>query len=89
MPHFRLVFSQSIPLDAATVTQPNSAAAFGGYNAVLQGLLDNAAAFGIGDALKCSDATRNVYTKAGYTNKMILVDETLTDLGGYFDAAGS
>jgi hypothetical protein len=45
----------------------------------------NAAGLGINDALKAEIASRKVTYVAGCTNKMILVDETLTDLGGYFD----
>ncbi len=43
------------------------------------------AALGINDDLKAQIATRKVTYVAGCTNKMLLVDETLTDLGGYFD----
>lgn len=85
MPHFQLVKYNPIPLDAGTVTQLNSEEAFGGYNAVLDALIANAGALGINDALKDEIASRKVTYVAGCTNKMILIDETLADLGGYFD----
>jgi len=84
MPHFTSVSYNPIPLDAATATAVNTG--FAGYNAALDGLVANAAAFGISAALKTEIGTRKVTYAAGCTNKMLLVDETLTNLGPYFDA---
>jgi hypothetical protein len=84
MPHFTSVSYSPIPLDANTAAAVN--AGFAGYNAVLDALIANAGAFGISDVLKAEIGTRKVTYAASCTNKMLLVDETLTDLGGYFDA---
>jgi hypothetical protein len=83
MPHFTAVAYNPIPLDPATVTQLN--AGFGGYNAALDGLVANKAAFGISDALAAEILTRKATFEASCTNKILLIDETLTDLGAYFD----
>ena len=82
MPHFTSVVYNPIPLDAATAGVLNGA--FAGYNAALDGLVANATAFGISDALKAQIGTRKVTYAAG-ANKALINDETLTDLGPYFD----
>ncbi len=84
MPHFTSVAYNPIPLDAATATAVS--AGFAGYNAVLDGLIVNAGSFGISDALKTEIGTRKVSFSAASNNKILLVDETLTNLGPYFDA---
>lgn len=83
MPHFTSVSYDPIPLDASTVTAVN--VGFGGYNAALDGLIANAGLFGIDEELKAEIASRKVIYEASCNNKMLLIDETLTDLGPYFD----
>lgn len=83
MPHFTSVTYNPIPLDATTATAVS--AGFAGYNAALDGLIANAGMFGINDALKAEIATRKVSFSAGCSNKILIIDETLTDLGPYFD----
>jgi hypothetical protein len=83
MPHFTSVVYNPIPLDVATAAALT--AGFDGYNDALDGLIANAAAFGIDDDLKAEIATRKVAFEVGCNNKILLIDETLTDLGPYFD----
>lgn len=83
MPHFTSVSYNPIPLDEATATAVNGG--FTGYNAALDGLLANATLLGINDDLKAEIATRKVSFSASCTNKILLVDETLTDLAPYFN----
>ncbi len=83
MPHFTAVSYNPIPLDATTAGQLT--AGFAGYNAALDGLIANKEAFGISDELAAEIATRKLSFAAGCQNKIMLVDETLTDLGPYFD----
>jgi hypothetical protein len=83
MPHFTSVKYNPIPLDATTAAAVGGG--FAGYNAALDGLIANAAAFGINDNLKAEIATRKVTFTASCTNKILISDETLTDLGPYFD----
>lgn len=83
MPHFTSIAYNPIPLDASSATQV--AGGFAGYNAALDGLLANKAAFGISDALAAEIATRKVTFTASCTNKALISDETLTDLGSEFD----
>ena len=83
MPHFTSVAYNPIPLDAATAAAVSSG--FAGYNAALDGLVANAAAFGISAALVAEIGTRKVTFSAAANNKALLIDETLTDLGPYFD----
>lgn len=83
MPHFTSVKYNPIPLDATTASTVSTA--FAGYNAALDGLIANAAAFGISESLKAEIGTRKVTFAAGCTNKILILDETLTDLGPYFD----
>jgi hypothetical protein len=87
MPHFTAVAHNPIPMDATTAATVNGA--FGGYNQVLDGLIANAAAFGISDDLKAQIGTRKVTFAAGCNNKVVINDEGLVDLGGYFDAMQS
>src|SRR5690606_26223122 len=84
MPHFTAVAYNPIPLDATLAGQLN--AGFAGYNTALDGLIANKEAFGISDNLAAEIATRKLTFAAGCDNKIMLVDETLTDLGDYFDA---
>ena len=84
MPHFTSVTYKPVPLNAATATALNTA--FAGYNAALDGLVANKVAFGISDVLAAEIASRKIAFKDTCQNKVLLVDETLTDLGPYFDA---
>jgi len=83
MPHFTSVSYNPIPLDAATASAVSSG--FAGYNAALDALVANAAAFGISPELAAQIATRKVSFTASCTNRILITDETLTDLGPYFD----
>lgn len=83
MPHFTAVSYKPIPLDAATATAVSTG--FAGYNAALDGLLANAIAFGISPTLAAEIATRKVFYAAKCDNNILIKDETLTDLGPYFD----
>ncbi|MEP2667438.1 MAG: hypothetical protein ABJH04_00500 [Cyclobacteriaceae bacterium] len=83
MPHFTSVTYNPIPLDEASASQVSTG--FAGYNAALDGLIANKAAFGISDALASEIATRKVTFTASCTNKPLISDETLTDLGPEFD----
>jgi len=84
MPHFTSVAYNPIPLDAATASAVSTG--FAGYNAALDALVANAAAFGISAALVTEIGTRKVTFTAGCTNRILITDETLVDLGPYFDA---
>jgi len=84
IPYFSLVAWNAIPLDAATATQVNGG--FAGYNGVLDGIKANAAlmtAFGL--TAGGLDA-RKITFAASSKNAAVITDETLTDLGGAFDA---
>ena len=83
MPHFTSVTYNPIPMSAADATAATTG--FAGYNAVLDGLVANKGALGISDELAAQITSRKVSFTAGCTNKILLVDETLTDLGAYFD----
>jgi hypothetical protein len=83
MPHFTSVTYNPIPLDATTAAAVG--AGFAGYNAALDGLIANAANFGINDNLKAEIATRKVTFSASCNNRILIQDETLTNLGPYFD----
>jgi len=83
MPHFTSVTYNPIPLGAADATALN--AGFAGYNAALDGLIANKGAFGISDELAAEIGGRKATFAAGCENKILLLDETLTDLGDYFD----
>lgn len=86
MPHFTSVAYNPIPLDQATVDQLT--AGFAGYNSALDALIANKVALGISDDLAAEIDTRRVAFTAGCNNKIMLIDETLTDLGPYFDNLG-
>lgn len=86
MPYFQLVKYNPIPLDEAKSTALNGA--FAGYNTALDALIANAVAMGISNELKAEIATRKVSFTAGCTNKILMTDEDLADLGGYFDMLG-
>lgn len=84
IPFFSLVAWNAIPMDAATATQVNTGLA--GYNGVLDGIKGNAAlmtAFGL--TAGGLDA-RKITFAASPKNAVVITDETLTDLGGAFDA---
>jgi hypothetical protein len=83
MPHFTSVTYNPIPMSATDASAATTG--FAGYNAALDGLVANKAAFGISDALAAEILTRKVSFTAGCTNKILLVDETLNDLGDEFD----
>jgi hypothetical protein len=83
MPHFTAVAYNPIPLAAQDVTLLS--AGFAGYNAALDGLIANKAAFGISDELVDEINTRKLSFEASCNNKILISDETLTDLGPYFD----
>lgn len=84
LPYFTTVAYNPVPLDAATVS--SLTAGFAGYNQTLDGLVGYKALLGISDALAAEILTRKVSFAAGKTNKILITDETLTDLGPYFDA---
>jgi hypothetical protein len=84
MPHFTSVPYNPLPLDADKAQTLNGA--FAGYNAAIQGLIGYAALFNINDALKAELATRLISYEASCNNPVLISDETLTDLGPYFDA---
>jgi hypothetical protein len=84
MPHFTSVSYKPIPLDAATATLVSTG--FAGYNAALDGLVANAGAFGISAALVTEIGTRKVNFSEKCDNNILIADETLADLGPYFDA---
>lgn len=83
MPHFTSVSYNPIPLDADQVG--DLTAGFAGYNALLDGISANAALlanFGLdADELQ----SRKLAWEASCTNKILMTDETLDDLGNVFD----
>ena len=83
MPHFTSVTYNPIPLDAATASALTTG--FAGYNAALDGLIANKVTFAISDELAAEIATRKVSFSASCNNKILLTDETLTNLSPYFD----
>ena len=93
IPFFLTIKYNAIPLDAATAGLLMSASAFGGYNQVLTGLAGaltvNPAAFGLSSAqaapIIAQLATRHVTYAAGANNSILIKDETLIDLGPFFD----
>jgi hypothetical protein len=87
MPYFNTLTYNILPLDAATASTLMGAGAFGGYNAVLDLLIQNKVAFGINDNLAAEIQSRKVNYVAG-SNAFLISDESLTDLGPYFDALG-
>jgi len=86
MPHFTAVTYDPIPLAQTDVDDLN--AGFGGYHDVLDALIDNQVAFGLTDEQVAEINTRRLTFTAGCNNKIMLIDETLTDLGPYFDFLG-
>jgi hypothetical protein len=83
MPHFTAVSYNPIPLDASSAAQLN--AGFDGYNDVLDAIIASAALqanFGL-DAAEL--ATRKLSWSESCNNKILLIDETLDDLGDVFD----
>ena len=93
IPFFLTIAYNPIPLDAATVTQLMGASGFGGYNQVMQGLAAtltaNPGAFGLTAAqaspIIAQIGTRYVNYTASSNNKILIKDETLIDLGPFFD----
>jgi len=83
MPHFTSVSYNPIPLDAATAAAVG--AGFAGYNAALDGLVAFKSQLSLSDALVAEIGTRKVTFTASCTNKILMSDETLTNLGPYFD----
>ncbi|MFM9826182.1 SGNH/GDSL hydrolase family protein [Flavobacterium sp.] len=84
LPHFTTVPHNPVPLDATTVTQLNSLAAYGAYNAgitqafaylVANNLISRANA----DA---EIAKRTITFRAGAGNAVVIMDEYLTNLTG-------
>ena len=76
-PYFTTVPHNPIPLDAATATMLNSAAAFGAYNAGIAQL----ASLGI---ISAAEKTKRTITfTAGAGNAVVILDESLTDLSGF------
>ncbi len=75
-----IVFLSSNPTSVATVAQLNGAAAYGGFNAALDGLA------GAGAITTAEAAKRKVIFKTGSTsasgaNGAVIIDETLTNIG--------
>lgn len=83
MPHFTSVKYNPVPLDAATAGALTTG--FAGYNAVIDALIANKAMFGISDAVAAELGTRKVAFQAKCENRVVLTDETLTDIGPYLD----
>lgn len=76
IPHFTTVKYNNIPLDAATSTMLN--AGFGGFNTALDALVAH-----LGH--NASDAARRKINFATGNNAIVIVDESLSDLGTEFD----
>lgn len=83
IPFFTTVKYNAIPLDEATAAQLNSAVAFGGYNAALDGLKNPAFGGAFGTAAQLD--ARKVFYAAG-SNPILIADKTASDLGAGFDA---
>jgi len=87
IPFFTTVSYAPIPLNSTQVTALN--ANFAGYNGILAALIANKAAFGISDALAAELAGRTITyqptTNSATTNKILITDETLTDLEPYLN----
>lgn len=93
LPFFNTVPYAPIPLNSAQVTALNSS--FLGYNAILNNLVAGRALFAntplaISDALAAELLNRTVTyqptTNSATTNKILITDETLTDLEPYLTA---
>lgn len=84
LPHFKAVPYNPVPLDAATVAQLNSLAAYGAYNAGIT----KAFAYLVANNLISKDnadaeiAKRTITFRAGPGNAVVIMDEYLTDLTG-------
>ncbi|GAA3632616.1 G-D-S-L family lipolytic protein [Flavivirga jejuensis] len=84
LPHFTTVPHNPIPLDAATAEFLNSAAAYGAYNAGIQG----AFAFLVANTPLTQEladieiAKRTITFEASENNAVVILDESLTDLTG-------
>ncbi|NOS93844.1 MAG: hypothetical protein HOP30_18155 [Cyclobacteriaceae bacterium] len=84
IPFFSLVAWNAIPLDAATSTAVNGG--FVGYNGVIEAIKGNPGlltAFGLTPE---GLTARKISFSATSKNPILITDETLTDLGGAFDA---
>lgn len=81
IPYFRVVPYNPVPLDASTATTLNSA--FSGYNNVLDALKNPAFgnAYGTPEQLEA----RKISFTASTNNRVVIVDESLLDLGDGFD----
>lgn len=88
LPFFNTVPFAPIPLSAAQVTALN--VNFAGYNGIIAALIANKTLLGISDAVATELAGRTVTfqttTNASTTNKILITDETLTDLEPYLTA---
>lgn len=88
LPFFNTVPFAPIPLSAVQVTQLN--VNFAGYNGILAALIANKAALGISDALAAELDSRKVIYQTTInsvtTNKILITDETLTDLEPFLTA---
>lgn len=83
IPFFTTVKYNSIPLDQGTANALN--AGFAGFNAVLDAIKGNPTLMGA-FGLNADDIEgRKVMYAAGTSNKILIVDEDLTDLGATFD----
>ncbi|HTH56869.1 MAG TPA: hypothetical protein VL728_12545 [Cyclobacteriaceae bacterium] len=94
IPFFLTIKYNAIPLDATTAAQLMSAAAFGGYNQIMTGIAAamtaSPATFGLNAAqaaaISAEMATRHVNYTASTSNQILISDETLVDMGPFFDA---
>jgi hypothetical protein len=86
MPHFTAVSCDAIPLEEGDVNDLN--AGFAGYNTALDALIANQVAFGLTAEQVAEIETRKMEFEVSCNNKIMLIDETLQDLGGYFDLLG-
>ncbi len=75
-----IVFLSSSPTSVATVAQLNGAAAYGGFNAALDGLA-LAGAITTAEAAKRKVIFKTGSTSASGANGAVIIDETLTNLG--------
>lgn len=84
LPHFTTVPYNPVPLDAATVTQLNSLAAYGAYNAGITQAFDYLVANNLmSQANADAEKTKRTITfKAGSGNAVVIMDEYLTNLTG-------
>jgi hypothetical protein len=84
IPYFTTVAWNALPLDAATAAAVNTG--FAGFNQVIEGIKANSALLaGFGLTVDGLNARKVTYT-ASKNNPLLISDETLTDLGGAFDA---